>query len=134
MTSKEFEELLDDAYVDSLTSDNESVDSDVIDSDERNYDEEIAIEMLLMDSEGEFQQEDSEDDMPLSMLKKQEGRLKCTSIGDKKIETLCTKRHSLDLNDASPNALQEGGVLYVAQRFIQCVPIGSAPHAKFLFV
>ncbi|KAG5888049.1 hypothetical protein JTB14_032858 [Gonioctena quinquepunctata] len=64
MTSKEFEELLDDAYVDSLPSDNESVDSDVIDSDEKNYDEEIAV-----DSKGKFQQEDSEDDMPLSMLR-----------------------------------------------------------------
>ncbi|KAG5878847.1 hypothetical protein JTB14_018986 [Gonioctena quinquepunctata] len=51
-----------------VASDNESVDSDVIDSDE-NDDEEIAVGMLLMDSEGEFQQEDSEDDMPLSMLR-----------------------------------------------------------------
>ncbi|KAG5890233.1 hypothetical protein JTB14_031160 [Gonioctena quinquepunctata] len=59
MTSKEFEELLDDAYVDFLPFDNESVDSD-----EKNYDEEIAVEMLLMPSEGEFQLEDSEDDMP----------------------------------------------------------------------
>ncbi|KAG5891636.1 hypothetical protein JTB14_001806 [Gonioctena quinquepunctata] len=67
--SKEFEKLLDDAYVGSLSSDNESVDSDVIDSDEKNDDEEIAVEMLLMASEGEFQQEDSEDDMPLSMLR-----------------------------------------------------------------
>ncbi|KAG5893818.1 hypothetical protein JTB14_027855 [Gonioctena quinquepunctata] len=37
-------------------------------ADEKNYDEEIAVEMLLMDSEGEFQQKDSEDDLPLSML------------------------------------------------------------------
>ncbi|KAG5886233.1 hypothetical protein JTB14_029833 [Gonioctena quinquepunctata] len=60
MTSKEFEELLDDAYVASLPSDRFSQKYD---------DEEIAVEMLLMDSEGEFQQEDSEDDKPLSMLR-----------------------------------------------------------------
>lgn len=69
MTSNEFEELLEDAYVDSLPSDNDSVVSDVIDSDGNDDDEGTAVEMLLMDSEGEFQQEDSEDDVPLSILR-----------------------------------------------------------------